>query len=109
MRLRIEACGVCHSDAVAVEGQRADPTQPIVPGHEIVGVIDAVGEGVTVWRAGDRVGLGFLGGQDNECGFCRRGDFVNCTNQPWTGTTVDGGYAEYTIAKPAGWSEFRTG
>ncbi|HEV7453458.1 MAG TPA: alcohol dehydrogenase catalytic domain-containing protein, partial [Pseudonocardiaceae bacterium] len=71
-------------------------------GHEIVGVIDAVGAGVTAWHAGDRVGVGYLGGQDNECEFCRRGDFVNCTNQPWTGTTVDGGYTEYTFARASG-------
>lgn len=68
----------------------------------IIGVIDAVGDGVTAWRVGDRVGVGFLGGQDNECDFCRRGDFVNCTNQPWTGTTVDGGCAEYTFARTSG-------
>jgi propanol-preferring alcohol dehydrogenase len=102
VRLRVESCGVCHSDVIAVEGLRADPSQPIVPGHEIVGVIDAVGAGVTVWHAGDRVGVGYLGGQDNECEFCRRGDFVNCTNQPWTGTTIDGGYAEYTFARASG-------
>jgi propanol-preferring alcohol dehydrogenase len=99
VRLRVESCGVCHSDVLAVEGQRADPSRPIVPGHEIVGVVDAVGAGVTAWHAGDRVGVGYLGGQDNECEFCRRGDFVNCTNQPWTGTTVDGGYAECTFAR----------
>ncbi|MDX6241086.1 MAG: alcohol dehydrogenase, propanol-preferring [Kribbellaceae bacterium] len=102
VRLRVESCGVCHSDVFAVEGLRADPSQPIVPGHEIVGVIDAIGDGVTAWQAGDRVGVGYLGGQDNECDFCRRGDFVNCTNQPWTGTTVDGGYAEYTFARASG-------
>jgi propanol-preferring alcohol dehydrogenase len=102
VRLQVESCGVCHSDVLAVEGQRADPSRPIVPGHEIVGVVDAVGAGVTAWHAGDRVGVGYLGGQDNECEFCRRGDFVNCTNQPWTGTTVDGGYAEYTFARASG-------
>jgi propanol-preferring alcohol dehydrogenase len=102
VRLRVESCGVCHSDVLAVEGLRADPSQPIVPGHEVVGVVDAVGAGVTAWQAGDRVGVGYLGGQDNECEFCRRGDFVNCTNQPWTGTTVDGGYAEYTFARASG-------
>jgi propanol-preferring alcohol dehydrogenase len=102
VRLRVESCGVCHSDVLAVEGLRADPSLPVVPGHEIVGVVDAVGAGVTAWQAGDRVGVGYLGGQDNECEFCRRGDFVNCTNQPWTGTTVDGGYAEYTFARASG-------
>jgi alcohol dehydrogenase, propanol-preferring len=102
VRVRVEACGVCHSDVLAVEGLRADPAQPVVPGHEIVGVVDAVGAGVTAWHVGQRVGIGYLGGQDNECDHCRRGDFVNCTNQPWTGTTVDGGYAEYTFARASG-------
>jgi propanol-preferring alcohol dehydrogenase len=102
VRLRVESCGVCHSDVLAVEGLRDDPSQPIVPGHELVGVIDAVGAGVTAWHVDERVGVGYLGGQDNECDFCRRGDFVNCTNQPWTGTTVDGGYAEYVYARASG-------
>jgi alcohol dehydrogenase, propanol-preferring len=102
VRLRVESCGVCHSDVLAVEGLRADPSRPIVPGHEIVGVVDAVGAGVTAWQAGDRAGVGYLGGPDNECELCRRGDFVNCTDQPWTGTTVDGGYAEYTFARASG-------
>ena len=102
VRLRVETCGVCHSDVLAVEGLRADPNQPVVPGHEIVGVIDAVGSGVTAWRGGERVGVGYLGGQCGECDFCRRGDFVNCANQPWTGTTVDGGYAEYAFARASG-------
>jgi propanol-preferring alcohol dehydrogenase len=99
VRLRVETCGVCHSDVLAVEGLRADPSAPIVPGHEIVGVIDAVGAGVTAWQTGDRVGVGFLGGHCGECGFCRRGDFVNCADQPHTGTTVDGGYAEVAFAR----------
>ncbi|WP_431954958.1 alcohol dehydrogenase [Actinacidiphila sp. bgisy167] len=102
VRLRVESCGVCHSDALAVEGIRADPTQPVVPGHEVVGVIDAVGEGVTAWRVGDRVGVGFLGGHCGECTPCRRGDFVNCTDQHRTGTTTDGGYAEVMIARSSG-------
>jgi propanol-preferring alcohol dehydrogenase len=102
VRLRVEACGICHSDVLAVEGLRADPSQPIVAGHEVVGVIDAVGAGITAWRFGDRVGVGFLGGQCHECDHCRRGDFVNCANQPQTGTTVDGGYAEVAYARAAG-------
>lgn len=103
VRIRTLACGVCHSDALAVEGQRPDPAQPIVPGHEVVGVIDAVGNGVQDrWRAGDRVGLGFLGGQCGRCDDCRRGDFVNCTDQPQPGTTVDGGYAEVVYARESG-------
>jgi alcohol dehydrogenase, propanol-preferring len=102
VRLRVQACGVCHSDVVAVEGLRPDPSLPVVPGHEIVGVIDAVGAGVTAWRPGDRAGVGFLGGHCGECERCRRGDFVNCLNQQQTGTTVDGGYAEVAYARASG-------
>ncbi|MFE0450438.1 alcohol dehydrogenase [Streptomyces sp. NPDC058914] len=102
VRLRVEACGVCHTDVLAIEGLRADPTQPLVPGHEIVGVIDAVGAGVTAWQPGDRVGVGFLNGHCGECESCRRGDFVNCQNQPQTGTTTDGGYAEVAYARASG-------
>ncbi|MFK0150461.1 alcohol dehydrogenase catalytic domain-containing protein [Streptomyces sp. NPDC090493] len=102
VRLRVETCGVCHSDVLAVEGLRADPSSPIVPGHEIVGVIDAVGPGVTAWHPGDRVGVGFLNGHCGECEPCRRGDFVNCLDQAQTGTNVDGGYAEVTHARASG-------
>lgn len=102
VRVRVQSCGVCHSDVLAVEGQRADPQQPVVPGHEIVGVVDAVGEGVSAWSTGDRVGLGFLGGQCHQCAFCRRGDFVNCTDQPTPGTSEDGGYAEMVYARASG-------
>ncbi|MFI2207841.1 alcohol dehydrogenase catalytic domain-containing protein [Streptomyces sp. NPDC020192] len=102
VRLRVEACGVCHSDVLAVEGLRPDPSRPVVPGHEIVGVIDAVGAGVTAWRPGDRVGVGFLNGHCWQCEPCRRGDFVNCLNQEQTGTTIDGGYAEVAYARASG-------
>ncbi|PWI19360.1 alcohol dehydrogenase [Streptomyces sp. Act143] len=102
VRLRVEACGVCHTDVLAVEGLRADPSQPIVPGHEIVGVIDAVGAGVTAWQPGDRVGVGFLNGHCGQCEPCRRGDFVNCTDQAHTGTSTDGGYAEVAYARASG-------
>lgn len=102
VRLRVETCGVCHSDVVAVEGLRANPEHPVVPGHEIVGVIDAVGDGVKAWRVGDRVGVGYLGGHCGECEFCRRGDFVNCTDQDQVGTTMDGGYAEVAYARASG-------
>jgi propanol-preferring alcohol dehydrogenase len=102
VRFRIQSCGVCHSDVLGVEGQRADPSQPVVPGHEIVGVIDAVGYGVTTWHVGERVGLGFLGGHCGECHWCRRGDFVNCENQPQPGSTEDGGYAEVAYARATG-------
>ncbi len=102
VRVKVQSCGVCHSDVLGVEGMRAHPSQPIVPGHEIVGVIDAVGDGVSTWQVGDRVGLGFLGGHDGTCDWCRRGDFVNCENQPQPGTTVDGGYAEVVYARATG-------
>ncbi|GAA2832331.1 alcohol dehydrogenase catalytic domain-containing protein [Nonomuraea rubra] len=105
VRIRVEACGICHTDALAVEGLRPDPSAPIAPGHEIIGVIEAVGAGADpTWRPGDRVGVGvgFLGGQDNTCEPCRRGDFVNCSDQPQTGTAVDGGYAEVTYARATG-------
>jgi propanol-preferring alcohol dehydrogenase len=102
VRLRVQSCGVCHSDFLAVEGLRPDPHQPVVPGHEVVGVIEAVGEGVVGWNVGDRVGVGFLGGHCGVCVWCRHGDFVNCENQPQTGTTMDGGYAEVMYARASG-------
>jgi alcohol dehydrogenase, propanol-preferring len=102
VRFRVETCGVCHSDVLAVEGLRPDPGEPVVPGHEIVGAIDAVGEQVSGWSVGDRVGVGFLGGHCGVCVWCRRGDFVNCENQPRPGTTADGGYAEVVYARATG-------
>ena len=103
VRLRVEVCGVCHSDLLAVYGLfRPDANTPVVPGHEIAGVVDAVGAGVTAWRVGDRAGVGFLNGHCGECEHCRRGDFVNCADQPITGTVVDGGYAEVAYARASG-------
>lgn len=102
VRVRVLACGVCHSDFLGVEGVRPDPSQPVVPGHEIIGVVEAVGSGVTAWSLGERVGLGFLGGHCGECAQCRRGDFVNCLNQPQPGTSEDGGYAEMVYARATG-------
>jgi propanol-preferring alcohol dehydrogenase len=81
---------------------RPDPSSPVVPGHEVVGVIDAVGPGVTTWRVGERVGVGFLNGYCGVCEFCRRGDFVNCEDQPSTGSDVDGGYAQVILARASG-------
>jgi len=100
--IRVLSCGVCHTDLLAAEGMLRDPSTPIVPGHEIVGIIDEVGEGVTAWQVGERVGVSYLDGHCGECDFCRRGDFVNCANQQQTGTTVDGGYAEYVVARTSG-------
>jgi alcohol dehydrogenase, propanol-preferring len=102
VRLRVEYSGICGTDVFVVEGYRPGAEQPTVPGHEIVGVIDAVGPGVHNWQVGDRVGVGFLAGHCWECDFCRRGDFVNCSNQLQTGTSFDGGYAEVAYARASG-------
>jgi len=101
VRIRVEASGVCHSDAGTVEG--SFPIDwPRVPGHEVVGRIDALGSGVQGWAVGQRVGVGFLGGPCGYCEFCRNGDLVNCRNQEFTGIHSDGGYAEVMIAKATG-------
>jgi propanol-preferring alcohol dehydrogenase len=101
VRIRVEACGVCHSDSATVEG--LFPIDwPRVPGHEAVGRIDALGAGVPGWAVGQRVGVGFLGGSCGYCEFCRNGDLVNCRNQEYTGIHSDGGYAEVMIAKATG-------
>jgi propanol-preferring alcohol dehydrogenase len=102
VRIRVEACGVCHSDSATVDGLLPGITFPRVPGHEVVGKIEAVGQGVSGWKIGQRVGVGFLGGHCGQCQSCRRGDFVNCTNQPVSGAHFDGGYAEVMMALPNG-------
>jgi D-arabinose 1-dehydrogenase-like Zn-dependent alcohol dehydrogenase len=99
VRLRVEACGVCHSDAATIEGQFPGLTLPRVPGHEVVGRIEEVGPGVSNWKVGQRVGVGFFGGEDGQCEPCRRGDFVNCVRPVIPGITTDGGYAEVMIAE----------
>jgi propanol-preferring alcohol dehydrogenase len=99
VRLRVEACGVCHSDAATVEGQFPGLTLPRVPGHEVVGRIEKLGPGVSNWKIGQRVGVGFFGGEDGQCEPCRRGDFVNCAHPVIPGITSDGGYAELMIAE----------
>src|SRR5580693_3348246 len=101
VRIRVEACGVCHSDSGTVEGL-FPINWPRVPGHEAVGRIDALGSGVQGWTVGQRVGVGFLGGPCGYCEFCRDGDLVNCRNQEYTGIHHDGGYAEVMIAKSSG-------
>ena len=98
VRIKVEAYGVCHSDALVVGGQLPGLEYPRIPGHEVAGVIDAVGPGVSGWKVGQRVGVGWNGGYDGSCEHCRRGDFFACENSATTGITVDGGYAEYTIA-----------
>src|ERR1700675_3952004 len=101
VRIRVEACGVCHSDSATVEGVL--PIQwPRGPGHEAVGRIDVIGEDVQGWAVGQRVGVGFLGGSCGYCEYCRDGDLVNCKNQSYTGVQQDGGYAESMIAKASG-------
>src|SRR5512133_1360421 len=99
VRIRVEACGVCHTDASVVTGSYPGLKLPRVPGHELVGRIEAVGDAVTRWNVGQRVGVGFFGGEDGVCESCRRGDTVNCENAVYPGVTVDGGYAELMIAE----------
>jgi D-arabinose 1-dehydrogenase-like Zn-dependent alcohol dehydrogenase len=99
VRLRVKACGICHSDSFTKEGLFPGITYPRVPGHEVAGVVDAVGAGVTAWKAGQRVGVGWYGGHCGTCGPCRRGDFVVCQTAPQvSGLTFDGGYADYMVA-----------
>jgi D-arabinose 1-dehydrogenase-like Zn-dependent alcohol dehydrogenase len=100
--IRVEACGVCHTDAATITGTYPGLNLPRVPGHEIVGRIEALGNGVSKWKIGQRVGVGFFGGEDGVCESCRRGDFVNCQNAVIPGVTVDGGYAEVMIAEARG-------
>ena len=102
VRIKVDACGVCHSDAVTKEGTWPGIQYPRVPGHEIAGVVDAVGKSVIGWTQGQRVGVGWYGGHCGYCDSCRRGDFITCQIAPQvTGIAYDGGYAEYMIA-PAG-------
>ena len=98
VRIKVQACGVCHSDSIAKEGLFPGIRYPVVPGHEVAGVIDAVGEGVSGWKPGDRVGVGWFGGHCGHCEPCRRGDFISCRNLQIPGLTYDGGYAEAMIA-----------
>jgi len=98
VRIKVEACGVCHSDVLVKEGVWPGLQYPRIPGHEIAGRIDAVGADVTNWKPGQRVGVGWHGGHDFTCDPCRRGDFVLCQNEKITGISHDGGYAEYMIA-----------
>ena len=102
VRLKVQACGVCHSDEYVKEGPRPGITYPRVPGHEIAGVVDTVGDGVKGWRAGDRAGVGWHGGHCGYCNSCLRGDFVTCSKgRQITGLTCDGGYAEYLMISSA--------
>lgn len=98
VRIKVSACGVCHSDAVVKEGLFAGIAYPRVPGHEVAGVIDAVGPGVPDWQGGQHVGVGWNGGYCGHCDHCRRGDFFACVTGQVTGITFDGGYGEYLVA-----------
>ncbi|HEY2037035.1 MAG TPA: alcohol dehydrogenase [Steroidobacteraceae bacterium] len=98
VRIRVQACGICHSDVLTKEGHWPGIRYPRVPGHEVAGVIDALGAGVAGWSAGQRVGVGWHGGHDNTCRQCRRGDFRNCRNMTVPGISYDGGYQEYMLA-----------
>src|SRR5437899_11684038 len=99
VRIRVEACGICHTDAATVMGVYPGLTLPRVPGHEVVGRIEGLGAGVSRWKIGQRVGIGLIAGEDGVCESCRRGDPVNCQNSVTSGVTVDGGYAEVMIAE----------
>jgi D-arabinose 1-dehydrogenase-like Zn-dependent alcohol dehydrogenase len=98
VRIKVQACGVCHSDALTKEGSWPGIQYPRVPGHEVVGIIDAMGDGVSEWEKGQRVGVGWHGGHDGTCIACRRGDFGNCRNMKIAGISYDGGYQQYMVA-----------
>jgi D-arabinose 1-dehydrogenase-like Zn-dependent alcohol dehydrogenase len=100
VRIKVQACGVCHSDSMTKEGSWPGVSYPRIPGHEVIGMVDAVGAGVAGWTPGQRAGLGWNGGYCGHCDNCRRGNFFACqTMTNITGITSDGGYADYTIAR----------
>ncbi len=96
--IKVQACGVCHSDVLTKEGLLPGIQYPRIPGHEVAGVIEELGAGVTGWQKGQRVGVGWHGGHDGTCLQCRRGDFVNCQNMQISGISYDGGYQQYMVA-----------
>ena len=98
VRIKVQACGVCHSDVLTVEGYWPGIQYPRIPGHEVAGIIDEVGEGVSAWKKGQRVGVGWHGGQDGTCRECRRGDFRICQNLNIAVISYDGVYQEYMVA-----------
>ncbi|HEX4543282.1 MAG TPA: alcohol dehydrogenase catalytic domain-containing protein, partial [Candidatus Acidoferrum sp.] len=98
VRIKVQACGVCHSDVLVKEGTWPGIQYPRVPGHEVAGIIDELGAGVSEWMKGQRVGVGWHGGQDNTCRECRRGDFLHCRNPKVAGISYDGGYQQYMVA-----------
>src|SRR5919198_341667 len=98
VRIKVQACGICHSDSMMKQGLFPGITYPRIPGHEVAGIIDELGEDVVEWKVGQRVGVGWHGGQCGHCEPCRRGDFFACKYAQITGFTYDGGYADYMIA-----------
>jgi D-arabinose 1-dehydrogenase-like Zn-dependent alcohol dehydrogenase len=98
VRIKVQACGVCHSDVFTKEGSWPGIEYPRVPGHEVAGIIDELGSGVTEWKKGQRAGVGWHGGHDGSCLQCRRGDFGNCQNLKIAGISYDGGYQQYMVA-----------
>jgi D-arabinose 1-dehydrogenase-like Zn-dependent alcohol dehydrogenase len=98
VRIKVQACGVCHSDVLTKDGLWPGIQYPRVPGHEVVGIVDEVGEGISDWKKGQRVGVGWHGGHDGTCLACRRGDFGNCQNMKVSGISYDGGYQQYMLA-----------
>jgi len=98
VRIKVQACGICHSDVFTKEGLWPGIQYPRVPGHEVVGIVDEVGAGVSGWKKGQRAGVGWHGGHDNTCRECRRGDFRNCRNLKVPGISYDGGYQQYMVA-----------
>jgi len=99
VRIRVQAVGICHSDSLAKNGWWPGIRYPIVPGHEVVGVVDAVGEDSAPWQVGQRVGVGWFGGCCFHCSACRRGDFLRCANGSIPSLTRDGGYGDMMIAQ----------
>src|SRR5438046_2524520 len=95
VRIKVQACGICHSDALTKEGSWPGIQYPRVPGHEVAGIIDELGAGVSEWKKGQRVGVGWHGGHDGTCLQCRQGDFGNCQNMKIAGISYDGGYEQY--------------
>src|SRR5436189_2728862 len=98
VRIKVQACGICHSDVLTKEGLWPGILYPRVPGHEVAGTIDELGAGVSEWKMGQRVGVGWHGGQDGTCRECRRGDFSNCRNLKIPGISYNGGYQQYMVA-----------
>ena len=98
VRIKVHACGVCYSDSIVIEGRRPGLHYPRVPGHEVAGMVDALGTGVTDWRKGQRVAIGWHGGHDGTCPECRRGEYQLCRNEKNPGLSYDGGYQEYMLA-----------